>query len=42
MAESLPQKLSAKKSNRLLKDQRADYEIALGLKELRDSTVHPA
>jgi hypothetical protein len=42
MTESSPQKLSAKKSNRLLKDQRADCEIALGLKELRDSTVHPA
>lgn len=42
MAQDSPQKLSAKKSNRLLKDQRANYEIALGLKELRESTVHPA
>ena len=42
MAESSPQKLSAKKSNRLPKGQRANYESALGLKELRDSTVHSA
>ncbi len=42
MAESSPQKLSAKKSNRLLKDQRAHYGSAPGLRELRDSTVHPA
>jgi hypothetical protein len=42
MTEGSPQKLSAKKSNRLLNDQRANYEIALGPKELRDSTVRPA
>ncbi len=42
MAGSSPQKLSARKSNRLPKGQRTNYEIALGLKEFRDSTVHPA
>jgi len=42
MAESSALERRAKKSNRLLKDHRADYEIAPGLKELRDSTVHPA
>ncbi len=42
MAESSPQQLSTRKSNRLLKIQRANCESALGPKELRDSTVHPA
>jgi hypothetical protein len=42
MAESSPQKLSARKSNRLPKGQRANYEIALGPRKLRDTTVHPA
>jgi hypothetical protein len=42
MAESSPQELSMRKSSQLLKIQRANYESALGPKELRDSTVHPA
>ena len=42
MAESSPQEMRAKKSNRLPKDKRANYESALGRKELRESTVHPA